>query len=458
MIVKYHVKNESFSDELIIRTLLSHAGFRFTRAESIEQANFLYGVPAAKQGVVSISENGGEPITGDLAGELNNNTLPYDIINSAKLFLTDSVNIKSAKNNFDIHSRLKFENSFQKKAGIETTPVVNRYIIFLREWVELHLGIKPEPLLPPGKKCIIALSHDVDRPVANQFLREFRFRKGWNLKQKTYHLLRYFNSRKNVKSYSSDYNNHIMKLIELESKYSFKSTFFFCASNMYSGYGSIYDVPYNINWGEVKNSIKQVKESGFETGLHASYCSYESPERIREEKEILQDISGCEVKGVRHHYWHMGENPFRTLEYHSRAGLLYDSSFAFNEHIGFRLSFASCFYPLKTTGNSYINLIEIPAMCMDGNFFYNENTSPGDAENEIIRYIESLKSVDGVGVIDWHTDAAVGGNKKYSKAADTYKNILDILGNDNEIWVRNLEETYNHFKPVTDNIIKEIPA
>lgn len=455
MRLTYFLESDSFESEYSLLTLLCLAGFDAKKSKSSSAAHLIYGKSDKTDSQLLIRctvEDVNIPIAKDISRNLDKTTLETDIIESVKLFLTDAVNGNATQKDFDTHDRLKFESSFSVKNEIGSVPLVNHYIHFLREWIERHLNISAMNYFPAGKKCIISLSHDVDRPVNNQLLRNFSFSKSWDIKQKVYHSLRYANALRHIKSGAADFNNHIEALLKLESAFGFRSTFFFCSSSMYSDYGSIYDVPYELEWNDVKSCIDNVREYGFEIGLHASYGSHGSADRFKREKVRLEEFSKITVAGLRHHYWHLGPAPFKTIEHHAEAGFKYDSSFAFNEHIGYRLNLAAGFYPMNEKKDSIINCMEIPAMCMDGNFDYSKPDYLKNIESTICDYINVLKNSGGVGVIDWHTDSSLPVNKRNIRASYVYRTILELLHNDNDVFVTNLGEVYKIYAPVLKNV------
>lgn len=450
MKLKYFLENNSFEDEFTIRTLLMLAGFNIERSLIPGNADIIYGRSDPESGKLFIIPENGSHSHNDLfqvfkKGSIESKILSADIVYSAKNLLTDRVNNRDIKENYDIHDRLKYNAGYKHLDGGISIPAVNFYMVFLQKWIRKHLGLEHKPDFEGGKKCIIALSHDVDRPVKNQLLRNFSMPSRWGLKERSYHGLRYINAVRHRRSYTPDFDDHIKELIGMESKYGFRSTYFFCSSNMYFPYGSIYDVPYDLSWEDVQKSVMRVLDSGNETGLHASYNSYISPERFIQEKEHLEKITKQEIRGLRHHYWHMGNRPFRTLEYHARAGFSYDSSFAYNEHIGFRLGIAAGFYPMSENNDSVTGCMEIPALCMDGNFDYRRRGYAEKTVSAIEKYISLLKETRGTGALDWHTDTSVPVNKRNPEAAYTYRSVLEMLAADKEILVTNLGKVYDHY-------------
>src|SRR5207248_1962371 len=112
------------------------------------------------------------------------------------------------------------------------------------------------------------------------------------------------------------------------------------------------------------------------------------------------------------------------------AGFKYDSSIAFNDHIGFRRNVALPYYPIFSEKNEVINCLQIPVFCMDGNFFYRDTTVK-EAVGIVIKFIEEIKKNDGVGVLDWHSETCFPQKGKYENWAEAYCKILEYLATDN---------------------------
>jgi peptidoglycan/xylan/chitin deacetylase (PgdA/CDA1 family) len=90
---------------------------------------------------------------------------------------------------------------------------------------------------------------------------------------------------------------------------------------------------YDIHDPDVSDIIRKLDERGWEVGLHASYESFNDPDRLRMEKETLESLLGRDIAGVRQHYLNL-KTP-KTWEYHREIGLHYDSSLGSSETFGF---------------------------------------------------------------------------------------------------------------------------
>jgi hypothetical protein len=157
----------------------------------------------------------------------------------------------------------------------------------------------------------------------------------------------------------------------------------------------------------------------------------------------LQERAGVDAVGVRHHYWHLGPQPDRTLRLHELAGFAYDASIAFDDHLGFRRNVALPYRPWSEDTGQAIGTLQIPTFCMDGNLFYQRDRTVHSAVEEIARTVATIKQLGGLGAIDWHVRMAYPGNREYANWGRAYQAIIQALAADPELWVTNLGEIAN---------------
>src|SRR5207249_1608661 len=81
-----------------------------------------------------------------------------------------------------------------------------------------------------------------------------------------------------------------------------------------------------------------------------------------EERERISSTVGSPAAGVRMHWLFSYEETPRKLE---EAGFTYDSTFGYNETVGFRAGTLQAFRPLKAS-----RLLELPLNVMDTALFY----------------------------------------------------------------------------------------
>lgn len=293
---------------------------------------------------------------------------------------------------------LRLEDGFFLENSLPALPLVSRY----GDWLRKHfrkLGF--QPLDFPWRRwegeTAFVLSHDVDYP---QIIRSIE-------------VLRLLGQR-GVKGLRSAYSvllgkNHFWKFTEwvnLAAEYSAAPTFYFMARQ-----GSLLqyargnpDSFYDISSQEFRRLFDLLKDSGCEIGMHASYHAYRQPDQIRIEKERLETITGAPVAGNRHHYWHLDPAaPHETLALAEQAGLLYDSSLAFEYYPGFRRGICHPFRPFHPGERRELDLVELPPAWMDDHFDRRLSVNRIDSPEAYAHgLVESARSTGGVIVLDYH--------------------------------------------------------
>jgi hypothetical protein len=365
--------------------------------------------------------------------------LNIDFVTIARKFLTDQVNNNNPK---DTHSRLSFVDSFQRKNNIGTIPVVSKYVNEFRKILKTQFDLSGIPLWPKGKRCAIGLSHDVDVPerFAIQQIPIIQPDKkiNWHIKIGVRKLKA---AGERICSVNPNNNWLFDDIMAEEEKYGFKSTYFFSSINSAWSWGSPYDVDYDITQNKYRSLLEEIKNRGFDVGLHASYNAYKQKEYLLHEKNRLEEALGATVHGLRHHYWHLGDDVARTLRFHEVAGFEYDSSIAFRDSMGFRRSIAYPFYPWDPVLKRPLHVMQLPVFCMDAHIFvFGLQPKHADPLDQAKECIQQIKQHQGLGVLNWHVRTSYPGSNKFHKWGKSYIELLKYLANDSEIWITSLSE------------------
>jgi hypothetical protein len=363
---------------------------------------------------------------------------PFDLFQALYFWLADQANEAAPEASFDAHGRLIASCSAQEALGVREIPIVNHYLLLARKWLEVRCGLIARPLLPAGKRCVLVLSHDVDDPIdpADASHRLWLALKATRLHnpRMVFGCLRH-GAHAFVRRISGCHDRFDLfeDILSAEDHYGFRSTFFFSPVSYVEGHRL--DVVYDIAAPRFQQVMKHLVSGQWEIGLHISYNSQNGHARIAEERSKVEQVAKCPVRGSRHHYWHMGRPFWPALEQHEHAGLMYDSSIAFNDAPGYRLGIAYPFHPWNPLSQRAIMTLQIPTVFMDGNYFY----SPGQtAENAIGRLellFDRLKKAEGVAAIDWHEHTASPGSATYKEWGKAYLLLLERLAADHSIAV-----------------------
>ncbi len=287
--------------------------------------------------------------------------LSFDVIHAIGMLLTDAVNERQPAVAFGRDNRLLFDRSFQVQHGIAHLPVVNSYVRVLAGLITRQLGARPAPLWPRAKQAAIGLSHDADRPEKYAILHAVRELRHPSLPMwPRFYAKVLYHATQRLRDHHPDDFWLFDQIMDAESKLGLKSTFFFASMPVYGPWGAFQDVTYDIGWSRFGPLFHSIAARGFEIGLHASYNAHWASSRLAWERQRLEQVAGVPVVGLRHHYWHLGRNANRTLRFHEECGFEYDSSLAFNEHVGFRRNVALPFHPWDPDRSLPLRTLQLP--------------------------------------------------------------------------------------------------
>jgi len=234
-------------------------------------------------------------------------------------------------------------------------------------------GSVPDPMDPqvaewvcwPGDAPLAACAtHDVDR-----------FFTPWTRLYQSIRNLKALRPNEGFQCLVASDPSRIENVVELDRCLGITSTFFLMST------------AYKIDCLEVWAA----RDMGFEFGLHASYDAHLSRKKLAEEKYGLSQKIGVEPKGVRHHYLR-----FREPEtWMTQSGLfLYDSTLAWQDHIGYRGGRA---YPFQTG----YGIWEVPLAVMDVTVFNVQRIG----WDQIKLLVDRVADRGGLFTYLWHNDS-----------------------------------------------------
>ena len=174
----------------------------------------------------------------------------------------------------DAHNHHHIETSVLYQKKILHIPLINQYASLLRK---TFASYNPLPIWPKGKTWAAAITHDVDYPQMIRWIE----------------ILRYLVTHKGPRKLSviTDIvagKNNFWKFqdwINLEIKNEVRSAFYFCGrkGSLLEYLIGIPDPFYDVCSEKFRTVINQLKENGFEVGLHASYNSFKSLAALKTE-------------------------------------------------------------------------------------------------------------------------------------------------------------------------------
>ena len=214
------------------------------------------------------------------------------------------------------------------------------------------------------------------------------------------------------------------EIMDLEEKYGACSSFYFLATD-----ADIYRFRYAVE--DLEDELGHITDRGWEVGLHGGYYAYDNLKEILLEKKRLEKVLGRNVTGYRNHYLRFKVPD--TWEYLANAGFGYDTTFGYNEMVGFKNGMCHPFRPYNLRTDREVNILEIPLTLMDSTLF-DLAKSYDEAWNLAKRLVDTVASCRGVLTLNWHSDSFHCPYKK--RRPELYEKILAYCSNQ-QAWLTN---------------------
>jgi hypothetical protein len=306
----------------------------------------------------------------------------------------------------DLHGRFPSWSSIAWRDGFLDRPVVD-------EWgVAFQLAL--QSLLPgwrPAARCLrVKLGHDVDdigipfsfRSAAAKTLRDRR----------PVHTVRDCTSR--ICGNDTSGLANLKRLIDNSIRKNLGSAVYLKNSRRTER-----DAGYDLSDRRILKLIDSFSCAGVELGVHPSYFTFCAPELLRREVSGVRKLLGGQQVGGRQDYLRWCPDSWMHCE---NAGMAYDSSVGFADHIGFRAGTCIPYRPWLWSEQREANLIEIPLIATDAALRGYMKAKPGDALSLLRKLVARCKSVGGVFTLGWHNTTLM--DSGYTK---TYQTLLDEI-------------------------------
>jgi hypothetical protein len=186
----------------------------------------------------------------------------------------------------------------------------------------------------------------------------------------------------------------------MEIEREFGSTFFFISFKNSAGTLGTTQAPkrraakYDVV--EIRERILELVKKGCEIGLHG-IDAWQSLQKAKAEMQRLSEVTGQVEMGTRMHWLYWNEYSPKVLE---EAGFDYDSTFGYNDAVGFRAGTTQPFCPLHAE-----RLLELPLNIQDTAMFYVDRMMLSEAEalNSCKELIHTMYLSGGALTVNWHT-------------------------------------------------------
>ena len=334
----------------------------------------------------------------------------FDIVSSAWYLMSGFQELDNK--NRDQYGRFKYEESIQKKLGIEDIPVVNYYFDILKEAIETISNSK----LETKRDFTATITHDIDEVMS-----------GWKHRVRTQvtkkHFLKAFKHGlfQPLKPFLPWKN--LIELSDFNSKNNVPSTFFLLPRN--NKLDNIKNADYSLSNPYIQESITGIKNHGHEIGIHGSYKTHESKVELQNDIKALKD----KVNGNRFHFLHYSIQ--ESSEVIETNELKFDTTLGFQEEIGFRNSICTPFKLYNFKEKRPFNFIEIPLNIMDCSLEFSNymGLSPKESLEAIKKLTQEIKKFKGNICINWHNTYFSDYLKSDWKSV--YKKIIVFLKEEN---------------------------
>ena len=162
----------------------------------------------------------------------------------------------------------------------------------------------------------------------------------------------------------------------------------------------------------------------YRTGLHPSWKSNSDEAILKEEKTVLEHISGGDIHLSRQHYIKFALP--QTYERLLAAGITEDYSMGYGSINGFRASAASSYFWYDLSKEKSTALRICPFCFMDANCFYEQKLSTQESYNEIMHYYLACKQINGTLITILHNNF-IGTDKKFAGWRELYSKFITQL-------------------------------
>jgi hypothetical protein len=327
----------------------------------------------------------------------------------------------------DQRNRFLSQNSIAYQENFLDRPIINEYIEFL--W-EMMVGLWPN-LQRKLRTSKFLLSHDVDWPfyaVGKTNLQMLKEVLADTVKRRSLD-----SAYKKVKAIwttrsgnlSEDPFNTFRWIMQQSEKAGIRSAFYFITQETARGL----DGNYSIYDPEIQQLLCEIHARGHEIGLHPSYHTYVNPESIKQQFDILLDVTQAngiyqETWGGRQHYlrWKAPE----TWQYWDDAGLDYDSTLSYSDIPGFRCGVCYEYSVFNLATRKHLKLKERPLIVMEQTILY--ATCLGLKEQEALKVIRHIymqcKRFNGDFTLLWHNSQLVKTGE-----VSLYEECMNLLQN-----------------------------
>ena len=317
----------------------------------------------------------------------------------------------------DAYGRFLPEASIAYRRGFLNRPIIDEYALILRAWLEVLV-----PGWKPNKRTFkVKLGHDIDlvrpfsdaetavRTIVGHILKRKSLSLAWNAARDACYQV--------IAPEKNSIFRGIYDLAQESRKHGIESAFYFMAAEK-----SPQDSGYDLLQSWIRQSVIDLRKSGFEIGFHAGYETFDDVEKLAAEKHKFESAVGKGTYGGRQHYCRFKvPDTWRHLE---KVGISYDASMGYPQKEGFRCGTCHPFRPFDIEHDREMDILEYPFIAMDGTFTVYRHLTHEEAEECILKIAERCRRVEGIFSLVWHNDMLTYERRPW---IDMYKRVIGLL-------------------------------
>jgi hypothetical protein len=191
--------------------------------------------------------------------------------------------------------------------------------------------------------------------------------------------------------------------------------------------------PYQIS--EITDEVNDVALDGAELAVHG-IDAWRDVEAGRAELSELTAVTGQNVVGIRMHWLYFSPETPARLE---AAGFAYDSTWGYNDAVGYRAGTSQAFRPVGAS-----TLLELPLTIMDSAMFYARRMflTRSQASELCNAIVANARRFGGAVVVNWH-DRSLAPERLW---VEPYRDLLTELEKGGRTWFSTTTEAVTWFR------------
>ncbi len=303
----------------------------------------------------------------------------------------------------DRHGRFPAGASLCDRAGFLERPLADEYVDLL--WTAIHTLWPALARRPAAFR--LRLTHDIDRPwtaVGQTFGSAARFVVG-----DVFHRRDATLAARRVLAIVDAPHDRVDRdpldtfdfLMGVSEHHGLTSTFYVMAGNV----PGEYEFRYRLVGPQFLNLLRRIHDRGHEVGLHGSYVSVTSGERMRMELDALR--AACRAAGFEQPVWGVRQHFLRfasplTWRSQADAGFLHDSTLGFAERVGFRAGTCREYPAFDLIERRRLDVRERPLLVMDTTLFEYMRLGIDEAASRTLEIVDRCRRHGGDAVLLYH--------------------------------------------------------